>query len=205
MRTPAIFINAIKKLKLWDYLKKNSNILKPQFPNGELFSRRRIASLGKTHLSDRFPGFIPLKAEGLYITGIDGNKYIDFTAQRVNVGHGHPRVIQAVKQQIMEGGLLVGELPKIILAEKLKEIVPDELSKGIVGLTRGGTPAVEKAILAIRSYSTSQKSISLTEEDQKMSTQGFFKIRSRFRYYDLLFNLFLRFSPVFVKPHQLPL
>jgi 4-aminobutyrate aminotransferase-like enzyme len=120
---------------------------------GEEWSRRGIASFSPGYTSNLFPGFIRVKAEGVHITDIDGNRYIDFTAQRANVGHSHPRLIQAVKQQIMEGGLLVGELPKIILAEKIKEIVPNGLSNGIVNFFRGGTPAVEKAILTIRSFS----------------------------------------------------
>ena len=83
--------------------------IRPPGPNGEKWDLRIKTSLGKTHLSNLFPGLITSKAEGVYIIDVDGNRYIDFTAQRVNVGHGHPRVEQAVKQQIMEGGLEVGE------------------------------------------------------------------------------------------------
>jgi 4-aminobutyrate aminotransferase-like enzyme len=122
-------------------------------PNAEKWDIRRKTSLGTTQLSRYYPGLITSKAEGVYIIDVDGNRYLDFKSQRVNVGHGHPRIAEAVKQQVMEAGLDVGELPKIILAEKLKELAPGALSKGNVLFERAGTLAVERTIMMIRAYS----------------------------------------------------
>src|ERR671929_1110625 len=41
------------------------------------------------------------RAEGRYFWDYDGNRYLDFCSQLVNVsiGHSHPRVVQAIKDQ----------------------------------------------------------------------------------------------------------
>lgn len=101
----------------------------------------------------RFRGVPISKGNDIYVTDVDGNQYIDFTAQYCNVGHSHPKVIRAVQQQIETGGLFAGDPPKIILTEKIKKIAPRRLSDGRVGLCRGGTSAIEYTILLARAYS----------------------------------------------------
>src|SRR2546421_403389 len=41
------------------------------------------------------------RAEGRYFFDYDGNRYLDFASQLVNVsiGHSHPKVVQAIKDQ----------------------------------------------------------------------------------------------------------
>src|ERR1700709_1278276 len=41
------------------------------------------------------------RAEGRYFWDYDGNRYLDFASQLVNVsiGHSHPKVVQAIKDQ----------------------------------------------------------------------------------------------------------
>ena len=92
------------------------------------------------------------KAKGLYITDVDGNVYLDFSAQNINTGHANPKVITAVKNQIDAGGFHEGIEPKIILAEKLKEIAIGKLSKGKVGFNKSGTNAAERVIMMVRAY-----------------------------------------------------
>lgn len=127
-------------------------VVKPPGPKAKEWVKRSKVSRAQP-LSHRFPGFVASRAKGVYITDVDGNVYIDFTAQRVNVGHAHPRVVAAVKQQISMGGCRVGAPPRVALSERLKEIAPGRLSNGRVGFARGGTPAAEHVILMVRSYS----------------------------------------------------
>jgi len=93
-----------------------------------------------------------LNAEGIYVTDVDGNVYIDFGTQNVNTGHANPSVVSAVKQQIAIGGFNEGSQPKVILAEKLREVAPRQLANGKVGFSRGGTDAAERIILMVRAY-----------------------------------------------------
>ena len=41
------------------------------------------------------------RAEGVYLYGPEGQKWLDFNSQlmSVNIGHSHPRVIAAIKEQ----------------------------------------------------------------------------------------------------------
>ena len=43
-------------------------------------------------------------AEGIYLFGAEGERIIDFNSQlmSVNIGHSHPRVIEAIKSQLDE-------------------------------------------------------------------------------------------------------
>ena len=40
-------------------------------------------------------------AQGVYVTDIEGNTYLDFSSQLVNtnLGHQHPSVVQAIQKQ----------------------------------------------------------------------------------------------------------
>ena len=44
------------------------------------------------------------RAEGIYLYGPDGKRYLDFNSQlmSVNIGHGHPKVREAMKRQVDE-------------------------------------------------------------------------------------------------------
>ena len=57
-----------------------------------------------TSYTTRVPYF-PLvveKAEGIYVTDIEGNRFIDMMASAavVNTGHNHPKVVEAIKKQV---------------------------------------------------------------------------------------------------------
>jgi 4-aminobutyrate aminotransferase len=69
-----------------------------------------------------------VKAKGSYVFGEDGKKYLDFASgvAVMNVGHNHPKVIEAAKSQMddmIHGGHNVVYYPSYIeLAEKLNEL-----------------------------------------------------------------------------------
>jgi 4-aminobutyrate aminotransferase-like enzyme len=45
-----------------------------------------------------------VKAEGIYFWDGDGKRYIDLNAQLMcsNIGHGHPKVIKAIQDQVTQ-------------------------------------------------------------------------------------------------------
>ena len=97
----------------------------------------------------------PTKAEGAYVWDADGNKYLDWTVgiAVMNVGHSHPKVIEAVKKQAEDFQHLcfaVGMNETYIqLAEKLNEIAPGPSEKRTF-LVNSGAEAVENAVKIAR-------------------------------------------------------
>lgn len=100
---------------------------------------------------------IASKAEGAIVTDIDGNRFIDFAGAIgvQNVGHCHPKVVEAVKKQLDEHihpGFNVIMYPSYIkLCEKLCEIAPGSSTKKAI-LLNSGAEAVENAVKIARSY-----------------------------------------------------
>ena len=68
---------------------------------------KRIQELDKAHVLHSWSvqsaiGPLPVAgAEGRYFWDYDGNRYLDFASQLVNVsiGHQHPKVVAAIKEQ----------------------------------------------------------------------------------------------------------
>jgi taurine--2-oxoglutarate transaminase len=108
------------------------------------------------------------RAEGVYLYTPEGQRILDFNSQLmcVLVGHGHPRVIAAMKQQLDE---LIFCYPQTATAVRarvgklLSEVVPGHINSFF--FTLGGAEANENAIRAARLYS------------------GRFKILTRYRSY----------------------
>ena len=97
---------------------------------------------------------IMTEGEGCIIRDITGKEYLDCTAQAwtLSVGHSHPRVIGAVKDQIEKLAnvfFAYRNVPMLMLAEKLAQINPEGLNKILFGLC--GSTAIEGAMhLAMR-------------------------------------------------------
>lgn len=91
---------------------------------------------------------------GAVFTDDQGQEYIDCTAQAwsLNVGGCHPRIIEAVKEQMEHATHIrsgYGTIPKYLLNQRLTEIAPGKLKK--VGWCLHGSVANEGAIkLALR-------------------------------------------------------
>ncbi len=104
------------------------------------------------------------RAEGVYLFDRDGKRYIDFSSQlmNVNVGHGHPKVLEAVTSQMREVSYVypgMATKARGALGKKLAEITPGKLSKTF--FTLGGAEAVENSIKLARVYTGRSKIISL--------------------------------------------
>lgn len=89
------------------------------------------------------------KAKGSYIYDMNGDAYLDFTTGIAvnNVGHCHPKVVEAVQKQaaeLMHTSVVTHHKRYIELAKKLVEVAPGGLNS--VFLANSGAEAVEGAV-----------------------------------------------------------
>jgi taurine--2-oxoglutarate transaminase len=101
-------------------------------------------------------------AEGRYFWDYDGNRYLDFASQLVNVsiGHQHPKVVAAIKEQadkLCTIGPPMAHEARSELARLLAEVTPGELTMSF--FTNGGAEANENAVKLARWYTGRHKVI----------------------------------------------
>ena len=95
------------------------------------------------------------RARNSEIWDVEGNRYIDFGAgiAVVNTGHGHPRIVQAVREQLDRfSHTCVMVTPydvSVRLAEKLNELMPGDSPKKSIFVTTGAE-AVENCVKIAR-------------------------------------------------------
>jgi acetylornithine/N-succinyldiaminopimelate aminotransferase len=117
-----------------------------------------------------------VKATGSTLIDVNGKEYIDLIGgiSVCNVGHCHPKVVEAVKQQaeqymhIMVYGELV-ETPQVAYAQKLAEYLPAALNS--VFYTASGSEATEGAMKLAKRYTGRTKIVSF-KNSYHGSTQG---------------------------------
>lgn len=102
------------------------------------------------------------KAEGIWIEDTSGRRLMDFHGNSVHhIGYGHPRLVQAVKDQIdalpFSPRRFTNDV-SVTLAERLGKIAPGDLNK--VLFTTGGSDAVEVALRLARAATGRFKTIS---------------------------------------------
>src|ERR1700722_18201426 len=113
--------------------------------------------LDETHVNQvlaRTARIVAERAQGSYIYDMNGDAYLDFSTGIAvnNVGHCHPKVVEAVQKQcaqLMHTSVTVHHKPYIELAKKLAEIAPSP-SLDSVFLANSGAEAVEGAIKLAR-------------------------------------------------------
>src|SRR5699024_6997656 len=107
---------------------------------------------------------LPVAAgKGSYFWDYDGNQYLDFSSQLVNVnlGHQHPKLVAAIQEQI---GTMANVSPKFAnetrseAARCIAEVAPGDLNK--VFFTNGGADANEHAIRMARGHTRRVKILS---------------------------------------------
>jgi taurine--2-oxoglutarate transaminase len=103
------------------------------------------------------------RAEGIYLYTPEGRRLIDWNSQlmSVHIGHGHPRVREAMKAQIDELCFAYPGTATAVrarLGKLLSEVVPGNINTFF--FTLGGAEANENAIRAARLYSGRQKILS---------------------------------------------
>jgi acetylornithine/N-succinyldiaminopimelate aminotransferase len=95
----------------------------------------------------------PVRGEGVYLFGEQGERYLDFAAGiAVNIlGHGHPHLTQAIQQQaatLMHVSNLYGSPQGEAFAKRLTDLTFADT----VFFTNSGVEAVECAIKTARKY-----------------------------------------------------
>lgn len=115
---------------------------------------RDLVKKDESLISPSYVRFYPLAVEsgkGCIVKDVDGNEYIDFNSGLVcmNVGHNHPKVVTAVKNQCdrflhySNTDFFYREV--VDLAEKLSQIAPGNFAKKVY-FGNSGTEAIEAAI-----------------------------------------------------------
>jgi 4-aminobutyrate aminotransferase-like enzyme len=106
-----------------------------------------------------------IKAEGVYLYGADGRKYIDLISgvSVSNTGHRHPKVVEAVKAQVDSYMHLMvyGEIiqsPQVKYAAKIASLLPVELDSCY--FVNSGSEAVEGAMKLAKRYTGRRRIIS---------------------------------------------
>src|SRR5438093_13047498 len=111
-------------------------------------------------IADPLSIFLPVvieSGEGATLTDVDGNTFIDFTGGVgcLNVGHAHPRVVDAVQEQAAKffhtDFTIVPYETYITLAERLLATAPIS-GPAKAAFFNAGTEAVENAVKFARAY-----------------------------------------------------
>ncbi len=98
-----------------------------------------------------------VRAEGIYLYGTDGRRYVDLVSgvSVSNLGHNHPRIVEAVKQQaerymhLMVYGEFV-EAPQVLFAKRLTDALPKGLDS--IYYLNSGSEAIEAAMKLAKRY-----------------------------------------------------
>ncbi|HKO68016.1 MAG TPA: aspartate aminotransferase family protein [Burkholderiaceae bacterium] len=116
------------------------------------------------HQSLSTPCFNALEsASGIWLEDVEGRRYMDFHGNSVHqVGHGHPRVVQAVKHALdtlpFSPRRFTNEAA-ISLARRLVDLAPGDLGK--VLFAPGGTSAIGMALKLARLATGRHKTVSM--------------------------------------------
>jgi acetylornithine/N-succinyldiaminopimelate aminotransferase len=143
--------------------------------NRQLFLRH----IGQTSLSPMMLEII--SAEGVFMYGADGRKYLDLISgvSVSNTGHRHPKVVEAVKNQVDSYMHLMvyGEIiqnPQVKYAERLAAILPPQLNTCY--FVNSGSEAVEGALKLAKRFTGRSRIISF-KNSYHGSTHGALSIQ----------------------------
>ncbi len=102
-------------------------------------------------------------AEGCYFWDYDGNRYLDFSSQlvNVNIGHQHPKVVKAIQDQAARLSTIAPQHANDMRGEAAKRVVDRAGTRHQkVFFTNGGADAVENAIRMARIHTHKHKVLS---------------------------------------------
>src|ERR671933_2782413 len=121
---------------------------------------REILARKERVVADPLSVYLPVVIEsgrGATLTDVDGNTFIDFTGGVgcLNVGHAHPRVVEAVQEQasrfLHTDFTVVPYEVYVTLAERLLALAPFR-GPAKAAFFNAGTEAVENAVKFARAY-----------------------------------------------------
>jgi len=100
------------------------------------------------------------RAEGVRMWDYDGNEYLDFSSQLINlnVGHNHPTMVQAIQSQAARLATIQPSFANDVRGQLAKRIIDVSFSGArSVFFTNGGAEAVEYAVRLARLATGRQK------------------------------------------------
>lgn len=141
-----------------------------------MLSNRQLFLLNTAQTSNT-PRLLEIeKAEGIYLYGPAGEKYMDLVSGFAvsNIGHRHPKVLDAIRKQIDQylHVTVYGEFvqaPQVELATLLLEVLPD--SFGSVYFTNSGAEATEGALKIAKKF-TGRRQLIAARSAYHGSTHG---------------------------------
>jgi putrescine aminotransferase len=131
------------------------------------------------------------RAEGVYLVGPDGKKWMDLISGIgvSNIGHRHPEVIDAIHSQLDKHlhTMVYGELvqsPQVQLAKALSDTLPENLSS--VYFVNSGSEAVEGALKLAKRFTNRTEFICFKDayhgsSHGALSASGNEKLKQNFR------------------------
>lgn len=129
----------------------------PPGPNSRKYRERWNTVSPKTQTHPTYK-----HSEGIYLTDVDGNRYMDFSSLTLSVGHRNPRIVEAVKTQLDLTGVsrIKGpSIPRVELLERVLQIVP-ECVRGGFEFCNTGSDATEFAMKLVRAVTGKQVIVS---------------------------------------------
>lgn len=128
--------------------------------HAEIVARNKDYTLTSWTTQNAWQPITMTRADGIYFWDADDKRYIDWSAQliNVNVGHSHPHVVKAIQEQAAKLCYAypgIATEPRARLGELLQEVTPHNLSKSF--FTTGGGEANENAMKMARLYTGRQK------------------------------------------------
>jgi taurine---2-oxoglutarate transaminase len=130
---------------------------------------QRVYDLDRAHVFHSWSAQAQIKplpiaaAEGSYFWDYDGNRYLDFSSQlvNVNIGHQHPKVVKAIQDQAARLATIAPQHANDMRGEAAKRIVDRAGTRHQkVFFTNGGADAVENAIRMARLHTHKHKVLS---------------------------------------------
>jgi taurine--2-oxoglutarate transaminase len=130
---------------------------------------QRVLELDRTHVFHSWSAQAALNpmliagAEGSYVWDYDGNRFLDFSSQlvNVNIGHQHPKVVAAIQEQAAKLATVAPQHANDArgeAAKRIADLAPDGMTK--VFFTNGGADANENAIRMARLHTGRRKVMS---------------------------------------------
>ena len=130
---------------------------------------QRVYDLDRAHVFHSWSAQAQIKpmpiaaAEGCYFWDYDGNRYLDFSSQlvNVNIGHQHPKVVKAIQDQAARLATIAPQHANDMRGEAAKRIVDRAGTRHQkVFFTNGGADAIENAIRMARLHTHKHKVLS---------------------------------------------
>jgi taurine---2-oxoglutarate transaminase len=137
-----------------------THVAAPAMTGEEMITLSRKHTLYEWSAQSKVDPIPVAKAKGIYFWTPEGKRFIDFNSQlmSVNIGHGDPRVIEAIQQQaatLAYANPFMATEPRARLGAKLAEITPGDIDTFF--FTNAGAEANENAIKIARFFTGRQK------------------------------------------------